>query len=233
MTYTHHPRFGSNYRGLTSRLDLLLECYSYQPFEERVRSTYATLVETLTYVARHRDDVMQVVAASRNPRDRIAVAYRLEAFDTPIEIPTLTPRTLDGAPTTVTIPHIARFVGTTVVDRPRAYIVPATVGKLLAQHGIVVEAAPDRAEIEVARVVGLAVDPGRKILEARSVGRIEIEWSRETRTVPTGAALVRTDQPLGAIAVYLCEPQSDDGAVENELVAAVSTGDEFPIWRVV
>jgi hypothetical protein len=27
MTYPHHPRFGSNYRGLTNRLDLLLECY--------------------------------------------------------------------------------------------------------------------------------------------------------------------------------------------------------------
>src|SRR5215831_4133648 len=25
MTYTHHPRFGSNYRGLSNRLDLLLE----------------------------------------------------------------------------------------------------------------------------------------------------------------------------------------------------------------
>jgi len=30
--------FGSNYRGLTGRLDLLLECYSYIPFAERVRS---------------------------------------------------------------------------------------------------------------------------------------------------------------------------------------------------
>ena len=40
MTYPHHPRFGSNYRGLTNRLDLLLECYSYLPFVERVRTAY-------------------------------------------------------------------------------------------------------------------------------------------------------------------------------------------------
>src|SRR4029078_12580160 len=51
MTYPHHPRFGSNYRGLTSRLDLLLECYSYISFEERVHATYATLLEALRDVA--------------------------------------------------------------------------------------------------------------------------------------------------------------------------------------
>jgi hypothetical protein len=233
MTYTHHPRFGSNYRGLTSRLDLLLECYSYIPFEERVRATYATLVETLGYVARYRDDVMQVVAASRAPRDRIAIAYRLEAFDAPIEIPTRTPRTLEGAPTSVTIPHIARFVGTTVVDRPPGYIVPSSVGQHLAQHGLTVEPVPDSGEVEVARVVGVSADPGRKILEARSVGRVEIDWKREARRMPGDALLVRTNQPLGAIAVYLCEPESDDGAVENELIAPPATGDELAIWRLV
>jgi hypothetical protein len=232
MTYTHHPRFGSNYRGLTSRLDLLLECYSYISFEERVRATYATLVETLRYVARHRDDVLQVVAASQQPRDRIAVGYRLEAFDAPIEIPTRTPRTLDGTATSVTLPHVAKFVGTTVVDRPAGYIVPAAVGKHLAQHGLAVQPAPARAEVEVARVVGIGSEAGRKILEASTVGHLDIEWSHEARSAPADACLVRTDQPLGAIAVYLCEPESDDGAVENGLLPAPKAGDELPLWRV-
>ena len=53
MTYTHHPRFGSNYRGLTNRLDLLLESYSYLSFPERVRTTYAFLLETLRFTAEH------------------------------------------------------------------------------------------------------------------------------------------------------------------------------------
>ena len=44
--------------------------------------------------------------------------------------------------------------------------------------------------------------------------------------------LVRTDHPLGAIAVYLCEPESDDGAVENGLAPAPAVGDEHPAWRV-
>jgi hypothetical protein len=64
MTYPHNPRFGSNYRGLSNRLDLLLECYSYLAYPERVRTTYATILEALIYVATHPDEVVQIVAAS-------------------------------------------------------------------------------------------------------------------------------------------------------------------------
>ncbi len=50
---------------------------------------------------------------------------------------------------------------------------------------------------------------------------------------PPGARLVRTDHPHAAIAVYLCEPESDDGAVENGVIDAPGIGSEFPVWRVV
>mgnify|MGYP000278822544 CR=1 FL=1 len=84
MTYPHHPRFGSNYRGLTNRLDLLLECYSYLTFEERVRTSYAWLIEMLRAVARRADEVLALVAASRTPPERVAVSYRIEARDEPV-----------------------------------------------------------------------------------------------------------------------------------------------------
>src|SRR5262245_13306978 len=51
MTYTHHPRFGSNYRGLTGRLDILAETYSYLPFEPRVRTSYEFVSEVLRLAA--------------------------------------------------------------------------------------------------------------------------------------------------------------------------------------
>ena len=233
MTYPHHPRFGSNYRGLTNRLDLLLECYSYLSFPARVQTTYATIVEALTHVAAHKDDVVQIVAQSRMPRDRIAVRSAIQPFAEPVEIPTRQPRTLDGAPTTVRLHHHADFVGTTVVDRPPAYVVPADVARHLERHGLAVDALPAGAErdVEIATVTGFGTEGGRKILEASVVGDLQVEWRRATRAVPPGAALVRTDQPLGAIAVYLCEPESDDGAVENGLVAQPAIGAEYPIWR--
>ncbi len=231
MTYPHHPRFGSNYRGLAGRLDLLLECYSYLPFPERVRTTYATILEALLHIAAHAADVVSLVAACRAPRDRVAVRSRLDAFDRTIEIPTRTPRTPGGAPSTVAIPYFGNFVGTAIIDRPAAYVVPAEVAAHLARHGLATTPVTGSREVEVATVTGFGRERGRKILEASDVGELEVEWRRVTREVPAGAARVATDQPLGAVAVYLCEPESDDGAIENGLVPAPAIGDEFPIWR--
>jgi hypothetical protein len=231
MTYTHHPRFGSNYRGLTGRLDLLLECYSYLPFADRVRTTYACLLEALRYVADHRDEITQLVVASRAPRGRMAIRYRLDAFDEPIEVPTRTPRTPDGAPTTATLRYFGRFVGTTIVRRPPAYVVDAAMAAHLERHGLTVDDAPGAVDAEVATIAEVASEGGRKILESAAVGDVRVEWKRGARQIAPGSKLVRTDQPLAAIAVYLCEPESDDGAIENGLVAAPEVGGEFPIWR--
>ena len=73
---------------------------------------------------------------------------------------------------------------------------------------------------------------GRAILEASAVGEVEVEWRSDKRAVPEGWSRVDTDQPLGAIAVYSCEPESDDGAVENGLAPVPAVGDEHPAWRV-
>ena len=231
VTYPHHPRFGSNYRGLTNRLDLLLECYSYLPFEERVRTASAWQIETLRWVAGHADDVRQVVAAHRTPPRQVAVRYQLEAFERPITIPTLSPRTPEGVPTDHTLPHLARFVGTEVIERPAAYLVPPAVAAHLRHHGLTTQPAEGRREVEVARVVSVSEEEGRTILEAGAVGDVEVAWSTEVRVVPPEWHEVPTDQPLGAIAVYSCEPRSDDGIVENEIVPAVSVGSEHPAWR--
>jgi len=64
------------------------------------------------------------------------------------------------------------------------------------------------------------------------VGELSVSWQRQARNTPPGWALVPTDQPLGAIAVYLCEPASDDGAVENDLLPVPTLGEELPLWRV-
>lgn len=233
MTYPHHPRFGSNYRGLTNRLDLLLECYSYLSFEERVATASAWQVETLRWVAAHGAEVRQVVASSQEPPARVAVRYKLEAFERPFTVLTRTPRTLQGTPSEVSLPHFARFVGTTVVQRPPAYLVPPRLKAHLEQHGLAVEAAAGAYDCQVARVEALGTQAGRGILEAARVGELAVSWRNERRVAPAGWGRVSTSQPLGAIAVYLCEPESDDGAVENGLVEAPAVGADVPVARLL
>jgi hypothetical protein len=81
-------------------------------------------------------------------------------------------------------------------------------------------------------VEGMGLIGGRAILEAAAVGELTVSWRRESRVAFPGAMLVPMDQPLAAIAAYLCEPESDDGVVENGLLAAPRLGDELPLWRV-
>ncbi|HEX4844662.1 MAG TPA: hypothetical protein VFV26_00495, partial [Geothrix sp.] len=87
-------------------------------------------------------------------------------------------------------------------------------------------------EVEVPVVEALGSEGGRAILEAASVGELSVSWRRGPRKAPAGWSLVPADQPLGAIAAYLCEAESDDGAVENGLLAAPAPGEELGLWRV-
>jgi hypothetical protein len=237
ITYPHHPRFGSNYRGLTGRLDLLLETYSYLTFHDRVFTTYEFLVEVLTYAADSGRDIVQVVESSQRPPDRIAVRYRLEAFPDPVEILTRRPRTLTGEPVSVRIPHLARFTGAVVVDRPWGYVVPEAVAMHLAQHGVAVRRLDrDRsADLEVATVERTGSEGSRRILEASARGErdIEVAWSRRPRPLPAGTYVVATGQPLGAVATYLCEAESDDGVLACQIVPEPGPGAEFPVQRLL
>ena len=235
MTYTHHPRFGANYRGLTGRCDLLLETYSYLSFEERVATTYAFLVESLRLAGERGGALREVVSAARRPRDRVAIRYRLEASDRPARILTRTPRTLEGAPTEVTLPHLARFVGDRVVDRPWGYAVPPAIGARLAGHGLPVRVldAATEARVEVPIVEEIRDSDGRRILEAAGEVLLDARLEARTERLAAGTSVVSTDHPLGAIAVYLCEAESDDGLIACGMIPRPAPGDRFPALRVM
>jgi len=236
ITYTHHPRFGGNYRGLTNRLDLLLETYSYQTFPDRVRATYGFLRESLNYVAAHGAEIVALLDGCIEPPERVAVRYRLEAFiDRDADVLTREPYTLEGRPISVRVPHYARFVGEHVVTRPLAYAVPAHIAEHLALHGLAIEkpAHAVRLDAEIASVRGTVTSAGREILEANASAYLDADYSRQTRTLPDAWCLVYTAQQRGAIAVYLCEAGSDDGLVASGLIDPPKIGAEFPAWRVL
>ena len=231
MTYPHHPRFGANYRGLCGRMDLLLEAYAYIPFADRVRVAGAWMRHALAWVAERPEQVRDLVIAAESPPEQVAVRYRLDTRKEAVEIRTRSPRTLEGSPTTVRLPHLARFMSTLTVQRPRAYLMPAESAARLAIHGLRAEAASGRVEVSTARVEGYGELAGRHILEAAGTGDVRVSWHTGAREVPPGWVRVRTDGPHGAVAVYLCEPESDDGPIENGIVAAPEVGGELPIWR--
>jgi hypothetical protein len=236
ITYTHHPRFGGNYRGLSNRLDLLLETYSYLPFDERVRTTYAFLRESLLYVAAHGEEIVTLLNACIDPPEQIAVRYRLDAFpDTKADVLTRKPYTLEGEPVSVRVPHIGRFIGEHIVRRPLAYAVPAEIGTRMLRHALRVERPdqPVQLRAEIATVRGLVSSTGRGILEANASFYLDAEYRAERRALPPDWCLVHVEGQRGAIAVYLCEAGSDDGLLACGWIQEPRAGSEFPAWRVL
>ncbi len=84
-TYPALPRFGSHYRGLLGRFDVLLETYSYLTFRRRCEVVRAYLQELLRYAAKHGDALRErcdeeerrIVARGLrgDPRERVGVRY--------------------------------------------------------------------------------------------------------------------------------------------------------------
>jgi hypothetical protein len=236
ITYTHHPRFGGNYRGLCNRLDLLLEAYSYISFAERVQVTYGFLRESMQYLGAHGDEVVSLLAECMLPPERIAVRYALEAYpDQTATVLTREPYTLSGAPISVQVPYIGCFVPEHIVARPRAYAMPPEIAAHLKLHGLnpYLPASDAPVAVEVAIISGAIHAAGRSILEAADAPFLSAEYTRQMRPIPPGWCLVDCAVQRGAIAVYLCEAGSDDGLVAAGVITAPSAGAEFPVWRVL
>jgi hypothetical protein len=63
-TYSHTPRYGTNYYALRGRISVLSEAFSHDPFERRVKSTYAFVHELLSFTAERAKSVLAVSRGS-------------------------------------------------------------------------------------------------------------------------------------------------------------------------
>ena len=261
-TYEHGPRFGSNYYGLRGRIGLLSEAYSHDPFERRVASTYAFVQEVLSYAAERSASILalsrradaQTTAWGRTPANAPAIPIRSGFTTSPFKGDILVEQVARTQGDTVRHEPglrpgerrsgIIRPVRMTVADRfeptltramPTGYALDATQTdaiRLLRQHGIVVQRFDTdwRTTVEIFvpdSVVSLQAFEGHRPV------RLEGRWRRDTRALPAGSYLVSTAQPLGVLAVYLLEPESDDGLVTwNLFDRGLTIGAEAPVLRI-
>jgi hypothetical protein len=272
-TYPGLPRYGSHYRGLTGRLDILLEAYSYLPFEERIRATYEIFVEILDQTASRGREIVDVcaraaadtVARGRAPQpdDVVGINYGVPRrtpegallYDYPCyplwntEIAAWSAdemrarKLTDGTLTFWECDFFARFLPEVSVRRPRAYAFPGAredVAEFLRGHNIEVVRAKDadaafRGELRVECYVVLQ----RETTHSPDVGyehRVEtvLHVRRETAeiTIEPDDFVVTMAQPLAYLAIYLLEPQSDDGLARWGHFDDVGPGLIFPVVRI-
>lgn len=222
------PRFSTGYGDLIGVPTVLLETHSLKPYRQRVLGTYVFVEKALKTLASDGAALRRAKAADRKSRPQTVVAAWSRP-DRPAGRTTLLPMASETYQSPVSGRRELRYLGRPApaidvpmfkaeaaasVARPKAYWVPATkpeVIERLALHGVTVEriAAPRTVEVEMIRF------NSARPAAAASEGRVAVTaegFAAEVRreTYPAGSVRVRTDQPLGTLAMLLLEPRSDD-----------------------
>ncbi len=262
VAFDHRPRIGQNYVGLRNRIAILSEAYSYLDFRERVAVTEAFVADILGYASEHAGEIMALTGSlDRSFVERarrageslpLGVEYAPKALPNrvPILVGTVTtkisPRSgkemrvaVPDAATPVEMSDYGYFEPTRSVPMARGYLLPDTdVGRSLAdhllRHGIAVERLTKAWTGDVTSFrVRRAIRSSRPF-QGRTEITVEGEDVTAPSTLPAGTYLIRLAQPLGRLAAYLLEPESDDGVVHwNMLGSEPREGDLLPMLRTL
>jgi hypothetical protein len=262
-TYEPYPRYGTNYFGLRGRVSILSEAFSHDPFERRVKSTYAFVREILSLSAERAAEIRalerradsSVVAWGKDPSHARAIPLRSRMTTHPLEEVVVyedlvrtgdSSRTQPGVPLGIRRTGHYRSAKMKVYDRfeptlerrpPAAYVLRAgdsVAVRLLREHGVEVRRVDADHD---ARVQAFAVDSviaAQRPFQGHREVRLEGRWSEQGRSIPAGSWLVPVAQPMGLVAFYMLEPESDDGLVAwNFFDSELAAGGEYPVYRLM
>ena len=108
------------------------------------------------------------------------------------------------------------------------------VERTLREHGIQVENLGAASRRSIEQFTLTKISHAEQAFQGHHATSIEGRFERRDVDVPTGSLLVRTKQPLGRLAFYLLEPESDDGLTTwNSLDSGLKVGHAHPILKAV
>jgi dipeptidyl-peptidase-4 len=268
QTFGHQPRYMTNYIGLRNRLSVLIENYNYADFRTRVAGNYHFLKGLLDHVAANAAELQKLVADAdaRTVQTGLAPAeadtfgldidvqplpgkisilgYEMEAPPPPAEgaapgpFPRLRPT---DRKKTYTMPYYADFVAKRSVRLPYAYLIPIVGTEIpdkLRQHGIAVERLTEAATLETEAFRLKEIKGAERLYQGHRTNTVKGEYAVEKREFPKGTYLVRTAQPLGRLAAYLLEAESDDGLLvwnyfDKDIVSQWGGGAQtYPVYKL-
>lgn len=234
-TYSHLPRYITNYVGLRNRLSILDENYSYADFKTRVLGCYNLLRSILDYSSANKNDITHLIMqADKNtvkrgmnpsPDATFGTSFETKALEKLVTIRSwemeVTPRE-GGRPTvkrtdkkkTYTVPYFADFVPTKSIQLPSAYLIPLhdpVIEEKLLLHGITVERLLEPRVLEVETFQIKEIKASTRLYQGHYMNTVTGEYVVEEREFPAGTLYVGMAQPLANVVAYLLEAESDDG----------------------
>ncbi|MGH7635015.1 MAG: hypothetical protein ACRENC_14865, partial [Gemmatimonadaceae bacterium] len=258
-SYDHRPRFGTNFFGLRQRCSILSEAYSHDPFERRVKSTYAFVHELLSLVAERGPRMAEIErsADAAFTRGDFAgqIPIRAQLTTKPDTLPIIfevmahtgdSSLTQPGVPRgfrrtgdfrTRPMPVYVRFDPTASRSIPGAWILPAAdtaAVSLLRLHGVVVEHPRPGASGHVSEFVIDSVHTNPREFQKHHESSIFGRWRTSSTRVSADMWMVRGNQKHAVVAMYLLDPESDDGlATWNVFDRELTAGGTYPVRRLL
>jgi len=114
----------------------------------------------------------------------------------------------------VTVPYYASYRPKRTVSLPYGYLISQPDPDLIAillKHGLLVESLTSELTLPVEVFLPTEIKAADRPFQGHRLEQIKGQYKKETRTFPAGSLFVRTGQPLGSLAAYLLEPESEDG----------------------
>ncbi|MGC9471799.1 MAG: M14 family metallopeptidase [Bacteroidales bacterium] len=263
LNYACEPRYFVNYMGLRNRLAILNENYVYADFRSRVHGSFFLIRSLLDFVSEHRQEIKNMLAAADTrtinkgtdptPADSFALTY--EAMPTPekLQVKTYEVEPVENPqgwnryrktdrPVTLRVPYLADYEPVTRVKYPFAYLITVPDPYVLENlniHGIQVEKLARPHILQVERFDITELSPSARLNQGHYTNQVKGTFVKETREFPEGTLVVRTAQPLGYVAAYLLEPETDDGLLlwnffDTYLVPQWGRGYyPYPVYKVL
>jgi dipeptidyl-peptidase 4 len=252
ISYPGLPRYSTHFLGLHHTIGILSEAYSYAPYKDRVLGTRAFVLHSFEWVADHADEVRATIAAARQreidlgsnpgPNNRVALRHELQLSE---QKHTVLGYVKGGGPKKeIKDPQDYqsvcndKVVTTHSVTRPWAYIItPAdeAVINLLRHHGIQMEVVENMDRYSAEYYIVESFETSKRKYEGHNMATIKVKNAGigEFEWVEDASILIRCGQPLGSLAAFLLEPESEDGlAVWNYFDPLADEGFLYPVMRV-
>lgn len=228
-------RYITNYIGLRNRMALLLENYAYADYRTRVLGNYFFLRAVLDYCYFYNTEIQHLIqtadqrmiekGTNPNASDIFVTSYDLKSLQEPITIlgwemePNPEPRVYPRyrkteIERTYRVPYYCDYIPKASIPFPFAYLLTVNDANIISnlhQHGILVEKLTAPVTIDVESFKITEVKGSERLYQGHRMNTIEGEYATETKDFAAGTILVRMGQPLGNLAAYLLEAESDDG----------------------
>jgi hypothetical protein len=135
------------------------------------------------------------------------------------------------------------FRATRTIAMPRGWLIPrvhvesgryADALDRLRTHGVVMQKVAAPMDVPVERFVITGVNRAERQFQGHNETRASGRYETAMLSVQEGAIFIPATQPLGRLAFYLLEAESDDGLVNwNLMDAGLTIGEAYPIYRVM